>query len=111
MLICYFAVALFCIPRFTASREHYISINMVSFMMKSHLLSIKMDPQPSLFLSGILKGVSVETPETPCRPATANGLVNYSYSCNRTFKPEIKFDTTTCVAFHYILFIPCFYTE
>jgi len=37
---------------------------MVLFMMKIHLLSIKIDSQPSL-LSGILKGVSVETPETP----------------------------------------------
>ena len=33
----------------------------VLFMMKSHFLSIKIDSQPSLFSSGILKGVSVET--------------------------------------------------
>jgi len=38
---------------------------MVLFMMKSHLLSIKIDSQPSLFLSAILKWVSVKTPETP----------------------------------------------
>jgi len=41
---------------------------MVLLMMKSYLLSIKVDSQPSLFLSGILKGVSVETPETPLDP-------------------------------------------
>jgi len=41
---------------------------MVLFMMKSHLLSIKIDSQLSPFLSGILKGVSVETPETPLDP-------------------------------------------
>ena len=38
---------------------------MVLFMMKSYLLDIKIDSQPLLFLRGILKGVSVETPETP----------------------------------------------
>jgi len=41
---------------------------MVLFMMKSHLLGIKIDSQPSLFLNGILKGVSVETSETPLDP-------------------------------------------
>ena len=37
--------------------------------MKSHFLSIKIDSQPALFLRGILKGVSVETPRNLSRSA------------------------------------------
>ena len=52
--------------------ENTSLVYMVLFMMKSHLLSIKIDSQPSLFLSGILKGVSVETPETLLDPPLMN---------------------------------------
>jgi len=45
--------------------KHCILVYMVLFMMKNHLLSIKIDSQPLLFLSGILNGVSVETPLDP----------------------------------------------
>jgi len=57
------------IVRDSETRKTLYLVYMVLFMMKSHLLRNRFSSsQPSLFLSGILKGVSVETPETPLDP-------------------------------------------
>ena len=45
------------------SQRHKNTVYMVLFMTKSHLYNIRIDSQPALFLSGIQKGVSIETPE------------------------------------------------
>jgi len=49
---------------FLETQKYCILVYMVLFMMKSHLLDIKIDSQPALFFKWNSERVSVETPET-----------------------------------------------